>query len=188
MTGTHVELKQRQEVPERPPPGRVHRIGRRLLEEGRSLVPAWLFFFSLFFLLRLMRTQIPKEQQGGTLPPSRVLLGSLLVAKGILLVDLIPFVKRLARFPVFGSASLKTLAYYLICFLFQYLDELLGLRHQGMAAATREFGRNLLRFGFWVDQVWLVVLLFGYSATRELFHHLGPTRFREVFFGRSRAP
>jgi hypothetical protein len=185
MTGTHVELERRQ-LPERPPPGRVHRLARRLLEEARSLVPTWMFFCSLFYLLRLIRLEIARNQ-GWTLPHSRVLLGSVVVAKGILAVDMIPFIRKVEKFPVFGAALLKTLAYYVIVFLFEFADGVFELRHQGMAAATREFGRSLLTSGFWVDQVWLVVLLFAYSATRELFHHLGPQKFREVFFGRSRA-
>jgi hypothetical protein len=174
-------------LPEQPPPGGARRLWKRVLEEGRSLVPTWLFFFSLFFLLRLMRMEVLRDQKVQTLPRSLVFIGSLIVAKGILLVDLVPFVKRVRRFPVFWAASLKTLAYFVVVFVFQYLDGLWDLRHEGVRAATREFGRSLLGLSFWVNQVWLVVLLFVYSATRELFHRLGAEKFREVFFGRSSA-
>lgn len=183
MAGTRLALDKEMH-PETPPVHGRRRFRAFVLEEVRSLVPAWLFFLALFVLLRLMRVEILLENHIRTLPPSRVLLGSIVVAKGILLMDLLPFVKTVERRPVVPAALFKTLCAFVIVFGFEFLDGVLELRREGFIPATAEFGRRLSTISFWIMQTWLLVLLFSYSATRELSAKLGPTRFRELMFGR----
>jgi hypothetical protein len=132
--------------------------------------------------------EILKESHIHEMPPSRVFIGSIIVAKGILSVDLIPLVRRAEKYPLLGAAGLKALAYFMVIFLFEYTEELLESRHEGFAAASRQFGRTLWSGYFWVLQAWLFLTVFVYSATRELAHKLGPERFRELVFGRSSPP
>jgi hypothetical protein len=183
MPGTHLAIE-KQDVPGTPPRRKRNRLVEFVLEEARSLLPAWLFFLALFVLLRLTRMEILAEHHIRTFPPSRVLLGSIVVAKGILLVDLIPFIKTMERSSVLEAAALKTLSYYVIVFVFEAVDGIFELRREGFVPASLEFVRQLSTAGFWVIQVWLVLLLFAYSAARELSHKLGPRRFRELLIGK----
>lgn len=171
-----------------PPQGGMHRLRKVILEEVRILIPAWAFFFLMFLLLRVTRTEILRESHTREFPPSRVLIGSIVVAKGILSVDLIPFVKKVDKYPLLGAACLKALAYFVIVFLFEYVEAVLAFRHEGFAAGNRQFGRSLLTGYFWALQAWLVITVFVYSASRELARKLGPARFRELVFGQSSRP
>jgi hypothetical protein len=184
MTETHVAHRTKESPGEAPQGGR-HRLGKVILDEVRTLIPAWAFFFLVFLLLRLTRTEILRESHISKFPPSRVLIGSIIMAKGILLVDLIPLVKKTEKYPLLGAACLKSLAYFVVAFLFEYVEGVLDFRHEGYAAASRQFGRSLGSPVFWLLQVWLVFSIFLYSATRELAQKLGPKRFRELVFGRS---
>jgi hypothetical protein len=168
-----------------PPERKGRRLWKRVQKELRSLVPAWVFFYVLFSLLRLTQTAVLTEHHITASPPSRVLIGSLIVAKSVLLVDLIPFLRRLESKPVVVAAAGKTVSYFLIVFIFEYLDLLVVHRREGLTAATRRFGSELTSSLFWVLQLWMFLLLFTYSATRALSRTFGAKRFREVLFGRS---
>lgn len=160
----------------------------RVVEEVRNVFPAWVFFLLAFFLLYLTQTVTLAEHHLPTLPPSRVWIGSFLVAKALLLVDVIPGIKKLDQRPVLVSALWKTLSYFVIVFLMQYLEELVALRGIGVRAASREFRDNLRSTPFWILQMWLVLLLFSFSMSRDLFRKLGRRQFQTLFLGRSWEP
>jgi hypothetical protein len=164
------------------PPGR--RLRHALAKELRELIPAWLFFLGALSLLRLTRIAILQAAHIQTIPPSQVLIGSLLIAKGVLSVDLIPFLKKLDHAPVLIGTLWKTLCYALLVFCFQYLEWLFELRHQGLSEASRAFVHRFSIMAFWVIQLWLVILLFTYSAARQLLARLGSQRFKALWLER----
>src|SRR5687768_184760 len=90
-------------------------LGRRLLLraqiEARRLMPAWLFFFLSFSLLRLTQTAVLQEFGVSVMPQSRVLAGSILVAKAIITVDSLRMLAALENRPVLTAALCKTLLY-----------------------------------------------------------------------------
>jgi hypothetical protein len=153
-------------------------------EELVSLIPAWIFFCCLFSLLWLTQRSILREYHLHLVPPSRALIGSIIVAKALLLVDLIPVLKKLEERAVLIGAFWKTCFYFVVVFAFQYLDLLIERRHEGWAAGSRDFLRNLSGAPFWVLQLWLVISLFAFSAARSLLRKLGPQRSRELLIGR----
>jgi len=162
--------------------------GRRLLrvigKEARELVPAWVFFGLMFSLLRWTQIAVLKQAHLRTFPAAHVLVGSLLVAKAVLVADLLPLLRRLEKESVLLGSLWKTLCYALIVFCFRYLEELVLGRHQGLARTTREFIGGMSTATFWVLQVWLVILLFMYSTARQLRIKLGPQRFRALWLER----
>ena len=178
-------------VAEKPPPGASppveiggRRLWKRALEEVVSITPAWIFFTLLFSLLWLTQAAILREHRLHPVPPLRVLVGSILVAKGLLLIDMIPLFRELEKKPVLVAAFWKMWYYFVALFLLQYLDGLFDHRHQGWAAGNRAFLAGLSLPQFWVLQLWLVVSLFLFSAIRNLVHKLGRQRSRELLIGR----
>jgi len=159
------------------------RLWKRLSHEAKRLLPAWLFFFLAFSLLRLTQTAVLQEYGVRVLPPSKVFAGALIVAKALLTVDSIKLFARLEGRPVFITALFKTFVYMLVVFVFEYSEALFELRHEGFTAGNEEFARRLASLRFWVIQVWLVVLLFLFSATRTLRQRLGKRQFRRLFVG-----
>jgi hypothetical protein len=182
MSGT--TLKERASPAAPPPQTKGKRLKKRFLEEVASLIPAFFFFSFLFSLLWLTQTVILAEHHLHTLPPSRVLIGSVIVAKGLLLIDIIPVLKKLEARVVLVGAFWKTWCYFVVLIFFQYLETLFDRRHEGWAAGNRMFWLSVGEPAFWVLQLWLIVSLFAFSATRSLVQKLGRQRFRELLIGR----
>lgn len=159
-------------------------MGQRLGREARRLLPSWLFFYLSFSLLRLTQTAVLQEFGVSVVPPSRVLAGSLIVAKAIITVDSLKMFRSLDARPVLIAAFFKTAIYYLLVFFFQYSETLFEFRLFGLEAASQEFAHRLSSLRFWVIQVWLVVLLFGFSAVRSMARKVGARRFRRHLLGR----
>jgi len=169
---------------EKPPRHRfARRVWIRLAHEAQRLLPAWLYFYLIFSLLRLTQTAVLHEFGVSVTPPSRVLAGSLIVAKAIITVDALRVFRRLDSRAVLISAPFKTAIYYLTIFFFQYSETLFEFRLHGLEAASLEFGRRLGTPRFWVIQAWLVVLLFAFSAVRAFARKVGPRRFRRHLLG-----
>jgi hypothetical protein len=168
-------------------PAQKHRLARRFVKrlglEARRLLPSWLFFYLSFSLLRLTQTAVLQQAGVSVLPPSRVLAGSLIVAKAIITVDAMKLFRRLDARPVLISAFFKTAIYTLVVFVFQYSEALFEFRFLGLTAASMEFGHRLGTLRFWVIQAWLVILLFLFSAVRALARKLGRHRFRRLLLG-----
>lgn len=162
----------------------VRRVRERLGREVRRLLPSWLFFYLSFSLLRLTQTAVLQEFGVSVVPPSRVLAGSLIVAKAILTVDSLRMFRSLDGRPVLIAAFFKTAIYYLLVFFFQYSEALFEFRLLGLEAASQEFAHRLASLRFWVIQVWLVVLLFAFSVVRSLARKTGPRRLRRLLLGR----
>jgi hypothetical protein len=148
------------------------------------LFPIWLFFFSSFSLLRLTQTSILEEYKIHTFPPSQVLVGSLIIAKIFLVADRLRFVNRFESRSVLVSALWKGWIYVGLAFLLEYAEDIFDLRHHGFAKANEEVVARLSHLRFWLLQVWLVLLLFGFIVHREFVRKMGRERFREVFLGR----
>lgn len=175
-----------QKTAEKPAPKRrlfARRFWKKLGHEASRLLPAWLFFYLCFSLLRITQTAVLQEFGVSATPPSRVLAGSLIVAKAIITVDALRLFRRLDARPVLISAPFKTAFYYLVVFFFQYSETLFEFRHQGLEAASLEFGHRLGSLRFWVIQVWLLLLLFLFSSVRAFARKLGPHRFRHHLLG-----
>jgi len=162
----------------------IRRLVQRGGREAQKLLPAWLFFYLSFSLLRLTQTAVLQEFGVSSLPPSRVLAGSLIVAKALLTVDSFRVFAPLEQRPVLVTAFCMTFVYALLVFFFQYAEALFELRALGLTEASLEFGRRLASLRFWVIQVWLLILIFAFSATRAFARRLGRHRFRHYFLGR----
>jgi hypothetical protein len=167
-----------------PPETKRPRLSKRVLDELLSVTPAWICFTLLFSLLWLTKAVILRAHHLHVPSMSRVFLGSILVAKGLLLVDMIPFIRGLEKKPALLTAFWKTWFYFAALFFFQYLDTLFDRRHEGLAAGNRAFVHSLSLAFFWVLQLWIVISLFLFSAIRTLVHKLGRERSRELLIGR----
>ncbi len=160
------------------------RLWKRAKHEVRRLFPAWLYFFLSFSLLRLTQTAVLQEFGVTAMPQSRVLMGSVLVAKALITVDQLKLFRRLNDRPVLVSALFRTYAYMLVVFFFEYSEVLFENRKQGFAAGSAEFAAQVASLRFWVIQIWVLVLLFVFSGARALVQRLGRRRFRQIFVGR----
>src|SRR5262245_24725685 len=112
-------------------------------------------------------------------------VAALVVAKVVLLTDLLPFVNRFPDKPLIYNVVWKTAIYLLAAFVVHYLEHLVPLwwRARDLSAANRQLLDEIVWLHFWAIQLWLFVLLFLYCALRELVRALGADEVRRMFFG-----
>ena len=157
----------------------------RLKHEIAQAIPPAVFFFLAFQVIALTR-ELMLEQYGvrpGTFVAATV--AALIVAKVVLVVDLLPFVNRFPEKPLIYNVVWKTAIYVVAALAVRYVEHLIPfIREQGsLVLANRHLLEKVVWPHFWFVQVWLLVLFFMYCSMRELVRVLGPGRVRQMFFG-----
>jgi hypothetical protein len=161
------------------------KFAERLKHEIAAVIPPTIFFFVTFNVIAITRG-LMLEQYGITGPGfALATIGALIVAKVILLADLLPFVNRYPDKPLIYNVTWKTLIYLLAAFLVRYVEHLISFarKHDTLLEANRHLLTEVVWAHFWAVQIWLALLLFVYCALRELTRSLGAARVRHMFFG-----
>jgi hypothetical protein len=116
-------------------------------------------------------------------------VAALLVAKIVLITDKFPFVNRFPDKPLIYNVVWKTAIYVAASLFVHYLEHLIPAwwRMGGFLPATRHIWEEMVWPHFWAIQLWLIVLIFIYCATRELVRAIGSKQVQMMFFGDSRA-
>jgi hypothetical protein len=88
-------------------------------------------------------------------------IGALLVAKVVLIADMLPAVNRFPEKPLIYNVVWKTLIYVVGALVVHYLEHLIPVwwRLGNVVAASRQVVEEVVWPHFWVIQLWLVVLL-----------------------------
>ena len=158
----------------------IKAIGHEL---GEMLPPV--VFFGLGFNALVQTLQVMSEGSGTqTTSHLTASLGALLVAKGILIADLLPFLNRFRHRARIFEVIWKGGIYYLSTALLHVLERLVSAaRAEGTFAAG--FEKALQSFdwsNFWIVQMWLAILLFSYTAMMTMVRDLGHASLFEAFF------
>jgi hypothetical protein len=165
----------------------AHESDMKIGREVVKLIPVWLFFFLTFSLLRVTQS-VALEGEGLRLTsPSLVLVGSLIVAKAFLVMDVFKFMNRYDHRPIIYGVLWKSGIYWLCALVVFYVEQFaeLLLRHDSLAHAQRELFSKMDTPHSGITLVWLALLIFVFCATRELEQVLGKKRFMQMWFGTS---
>lgn len=159
-------------------------IGQKIKHELGELIPPTLFFFVAFQLLAFTQAMMLREYGISTYAFLGATIGALVVAKVVLLSDLLPFVNRFPEKPLIYNVVWKTAIYFFAALGVRYVEHFIHFfRAQGNVAAAHEaLMAKVVWPHFWVVQVWLLVLLLVYCALRELVRALGRERVVRMFF------
>lgn len=162
------------------------RIFKNAGKELRELFPVWLFFFLAFSLLRLTQSIILREAGFDFTAPSLVLVGSLIIAKVFLILDWFRFVERFKDRPLVFDVLWKTAIYFVGSFVFYCVEQLIevAIKEHDLSLAWSRLEASFGTPRMWVLQLWLLVLLFAYTAARETILAMGKTQFMKLWFTR----
>jgi hypothetical protein len=168
----------------------MNRILKVIKDEGISLFPVWLFFFLAFSLLRLTENIRLREQGIHLSTPSLVLVGSLIVAKAFLILNVFRFMNRYEGRPLIYSVLWKTVIYWVGSLVVFYLEQVLEvvLKTHDLAKARELVFTKMDVPQFWISATWLALLLFAFCGTQELARTIGMQRFKQMWFGTSARP
>jgi hypothetical protein len=160
-------------------------IASRLKHEILEAIPPAVFFFVAFQLLAFTRS-LMLEQYGIEVSTfAAATIGALIVAKVVLVVDLLPFVDRFPEKPLVYNVVWKSAIYVIAALLVRYVEHLIDfLRETGdLALANHQLIEHVVWPHFWAVQLWLTVLFLVYCTLRELVRALGRERVMAIFFG-----
>ncbi len=164
------------------------KIAASLKHEIVEVIPPTIFFFVAFHVIAVTRALMLEEYGITVASFTAATIGALIVAKVILLADLLPFVNRYPDKPLIYNVAWKTLIYVLAALLVRYVEHLISFarQHDNLLEANRHLLAELVWPHFWAVQIWLVLLLFLYCAFREIIRLVGAERVRQIFFGDAR--
>jgi hypothetical protein len=114
------------------------------------------------------------------------IVAGLIIAKVLLLVDMLPLVDAFAGRPLVYNIAWKAPIYVVAVLGFRYLERLIHhlFAGAGLAAASTLAAQPFIQPAFWATAIWIVVLFLVFLAARELSRTLGKDRMRLIFFGR----
>jgi hypothetical protein len=160
-----------------------------LNKEFHEILPVWAFFFVALGLFSMTVSAILARYQVQLDRPHEYLVGSLIMAKVVLLVDTFAGNKWLRGRPLIYPTLWNTGLYFLGAVVLEHVERLLTImrrQHVGFAQAARETLNNMGEPRYWAVAAWLNALIVVFCAFRELIDSIGRDRFKEMFFGRSR--
>jgi hypothetical protein len=158
-----------------------------LYKEFREILPVWAFFFISFGLVALIRASIFGEYHIRPEEQPEYLVGSLIMAKVVLLIDSFFKVRKETGRPLIYGTVWNTAVYFVAAVVFHHIEQVLTLiRHQhlGFAEANRQAVLAAEKPTFLTIMLAVFVLTFTFCMLRELIQAIGSERFIEMFFGR----
>jgi hypothetical protein len=161
----------------------MNTFAAKIKHEFLELLPPTIFFFIAFQLLAFSRSLMLRQYDIRFSALPGVTLGALLVAKAILLSDLLPFMKHLSKKPLLHNILWKTLIYGVVSLFLHYLEHLIPIwwHTDSFDQANRRLQQEIIWPHFWVIQLWLLVLLLGYCTARETIRLVGLTQIKKIF-------
>jgi hypothetical protein len=157
----------------------------RLKHELVEAVPPAIFFFIAFQTIAFTRALMLEEYGIRVSTFMAATVAALVVAKVVLIVDLLPFVNRFPEKPLIYNVAWKTMIYLGAALIVRYIEHLIPFvrEHGSLALANRHLFKEVVWPHFWAVQIWLLVHFFIYCSFRELIRVLGRERVRRMFLG-----
>lgn len=163
----------------------MSKLSETLKEEFHALLPPTIFFFIALHLVALVRALMLEGTGIAVSTSLSVTLAALIIAKAVLLADLLPFINRYPHKPLIYNIAWKTLIYFLVASLVHYLERLVDFWREtgGLVAGNARLLAEIVWPHFWAIQIFLLVLILMYCTMRELAREIGEERIRRIFFG-----
>jgi hypothetical protein len=162
----------------------MNKVWAKVKHEFFEILPPTIFFFISFHIIVLDRALLAKEFGLHLSAVAGATIGALLVAKVVLIADMLPAINRFPEKPLIYNVLWKTVIYVSASVVAHYLEHLVPLWWRlGFLAANEHLWSELVWAHFWAVQLWLVVLIFVYCVMRELVRAIGRDRVLRIFFG-----
>lgn len=156
-----------------------------VVHEVRKAIPPAIFFLAVFHLALAIRALM---LHGYDITPTKAAVATVLaltLAKAILVVDALPFMRRFQRPPLIAGILWRTSWYALLCLAFRALEELIPIWfHHGFAGSLDAALVDVTWPHFWASFMWLALAVLVYDSYTALDRHFGAGSFRRALFSR----
>jgi hypothetical protein len=163
----------------------MNRLMKKLRLEIHELIPPTIYFLVTLHLIALVRVLLLKGT-GITLNTSAsVTLGALVLAKAVVLADMLPLINRFPDKPLAWNISWKTAIYLMAATVLHYLERLIEFwRAAGtFMAGNAKMLAEMVWPHFWAEQIFIGLTILIYCTMVELVRVLGADRARQMFIG-----
>lgn len=155
-------------------------------KEAKELLPGFMFFLFAFTLI--VWTDALTTKQYGIRPFSiaAAVVGALIVAKAMLLANLLPSMNKYANKPLVYNVVWKGFIYLLAALVVVYLEHLIEhwRKYGGFFQANKHILQDMDWPRFWAVHIWLIILLLLYAFLQELNMAMGEKTLRRMFLGK----
>jgi len=167
-------------------PTLVHQRLTHIKDEVRRLAGVAAFFVAATCLVVFTDKLVAWNANVETATFATALVAGLVIAKVLMLVDLLPVMSAGADWPLAYRVAQKAPIYIVAVLAFRYVERFVHHLVSGasLSAASALALRPFEQPAFWATVIWLVVLLLVFLTTQELGRILGKDRMRLIFFGR----
>ena len=164
----------------------MRRTLERLELEFRKLLGAALFFAAASCLVVFTDKLAVWGSDLRTASFVGGIVAGLIIAKVLLVVDLLPFVDAYPHKPLLYNIVWKAPIYIAAVGVFRYAERLIDhlFTGAGLTAASYQAMQPFAQPAFWATGIWLTVLFLLFLTTRELSRALGKDKMRLLFLGR----
>jgi hypothetical protein len=159
-------------------------LAQKLGHEVQKLVPVALYFLVASQLVALVQ-KVALAEHGITGPGLiKAVIVAMVVAKVVLVVDLLPFMNVFEHKPVVWNTTWAALLYFVVTLVLQLAESLTGplLSTGDLGAALDEAAAETPWPRFWTKQLWIFVLLYNYCLVKELGLVIGRGKLFQVLF------
>jgi hypothetical protein len=132
----------------------------RLMEELRKVLGIAVFFAVTFCLVVLANKLMVRGSDIQIVSFATAIVGGLIVAKVLLVVDLLPFVDAFPGKPLVYNIIWKTSIYVAASLVFRYIEPLIKSLFAGasLAAAHHHAVQEFTQPMFWANEIWIALL------------------------------
>lgn len=155
--------------------------------EFLHILPIFLFFLVFFVLINWVETLLFKQVGISPFGFLEVAIAAALIAKIVLVADHLPIIDFFRRRPLVYSIVWKTGLYWFFLWLvrltIRFVPFLFGA-HMSFEGDFHQF-INQMNWNLFVSiQVFYLMLLFIFVTFQELTFKIGPSKMRQIFFGK----
>jgi hypothetical protein len=157
----------------------------KVKEEVRKILVAGTYFAIGFSLIIVADRLLLRGSNIEIAGFARAIVGGLIVAKVLLIVDLFPFVHAFPDKPLIHNIVWKSSLYVGASIVFRYIEPVIkSLFHgTGIVNAHRAAVEELMSPRIWSQQIWLAMLLVVFVTMQEMTRVVGHEKMRVLFFG-----
>lgn len=171
--------------PIRIPAGAAHRIGARLLNEFREVLPPTIFFFVGFNFVVFTTNLLVAQYSVAVSSFMLATVAALVVGKAVLVADHMPLLRRYDRAPLVQPILFKTAFYWATVFVARLLERFVHFSIIERNPPGEFFPYLITTFSwhrFSAISLWILVLFLIYVTASEFGSLFGPGELRRLFF------
>ena len=154
-------------------------------EEFRKILVIALFFSAGFCLIHVSNRLLTEGSQVELASLTRAIFGGLIVAKVLLIVDILPFVDAFPGRPLVRNIAWKSSLYVAASVIFLYIEPFLKnlFKGAGLFVSQSRAWEEVMRPHTWATVIWVAMLMAVFVTLKELSRVLGKDQLKYMFFG-----